>query len=125
MGMAMAMGAKSMMKKSLLLILFVCPLTITVTDCAKEITPSVPQDPPGNKICGAVSKTWPWLKFCGRHDTCNKPCRAEGFEGGCCGMFPFVSTCCCTKHCLRAAPGQSVQPVHKGDKQIQAIFREC
>ncbi|KAF7006569.1 hypothetical protein CFC21_021609 [Triticum aestivum] len=124
MGMAMAMGARSTMKKSLLLILFVCPLTITVTDCAKDIPASVPQDP-RNKICETVNRTWPWLKFCGRHGTCNKPCRAEGFEEGYCGMFPYISTCCCTKHCLRAAPGQSVQPMHKGGKQIHAIFTEC
>ncbi|KAF6999247.1 hypothetical protein CFC21_015306 [Triticum aestivum] len=121
----MAMGARSAMKKSLLLILFVFPLIITVADCAKDIPASIPHGPPGNKICGATSKTWGGWKLCSERGTCNKPCQAEGYEEGYCGFFPFITTCCCTKHCLSAAPGQSVQPMHKGDKQTQAFFREC
>ncbi|KAI5009175.1 hypothetical protein ZWY2020_010223 [Hordeum vulgare] len=78
----MAMGARSTMKKSLLLILIVCPLTITVTDCAKDIPASR-----GNKICGATSKTWPGWQLCGKTGTCNKPCKEEGFEEGYCGFF--------------------------------------
>ncbi|KAL5198179.1 hypothetical protein ABZP36_001691 [Zizania latifolia] len=41
-------------------------------------------DARSNDRCHVRSKTWKGYKLCLKHGTCNKPCRAEGFDYGSC-----------------------------------------
>ncbi|XBI21569.1 hypothetical protein VPH35_062672 [Triticum aestivum] len=102
----MAMGAWSAMKKSLLMKLSVCLLIIAMANCARDIPDSVAEHPPGYIICGEISETWHG-GLCAKRGTCNKPCRAEGYDAGYCAPFPFMTYCCCTQNCGMSS---SLQP---------------
>jgi hypothetical protein len=47
-----------------------------------------------------MSKTWNH-KICVKHGTCNRPCRAEGYDNGSCY---FLNLCICARNC---AAGQA------------------
>uniref|UniRef100_A0A8I6YNW0 Knottin scorpion toxin-like domain-containing protein n=1 Tax=Hordeum vulgare subsp. vulgare TaxID=112509 RepID=A0A8I6YNW0_HORVV len=95
----MAIGAWSAMKKTLLLNLSVCLLIIAMANCTRDIPESV-KDHPRTRI----SETWGGGN-CAKHGTCNKPCRAEGYDSGFCANFPFLTYCCCKINC-----GDSLRP---------------
>uniref|UniRef100_A0A453RCE3 Knottin scorpion toxin-like domain-containing protein n=1 Tax=Aegilops tauschii subsp. strangulata TaxID=200361 RepID=A0A453RCE3_AEGTS len=100
----MAIGVWWTTKKSLLLKLSVYLLIIAMANCSRDIPDSVSDHPPGYIICGEITATW-GKHLCIKHGTCNKPCRAEGYDSGYCAPFPWSTYCCCKNNC-----GESVQP---------------
>ncbi|KAM3335284.1 hypothetical protein ACQJBY_029607 [Aegilops geniculata] len=80
----MAMGAWWAMKKSLLVKLSVYLLLIAMANCARDNPDSVAKHPPVSVYtCDDISETWHG-GLCAKHGTCNKPCRAEGYDSGFC-----------------------------------------